>query len=160
MFTYKAFSFSFVFDWKKGGDIFSLDDHYNWFYGTPKVTENREPFVVKGIKESDGKVNDVLITPQDYYRGISEIDEACIEDGTYIKLRSLGISYNWNPATGRLPIKGITFTVSGNNLWIYKPHFTGSDPEQNIVGSGNGQGIINYLIPTSRSINLGLRVTF
>ena len=159
-FTYKSFSLSFVFDWKQGGDIFSLDDHYNWFYGTPKITENRDPFVVTGVKQSDGKENDVFITPQDYYRGISEIDEACIEDGTYIKLRSLGLSYNWNPASGKMPVKGITFTVSGNNLWIYTPHFTGSDPEQNIVGSGNGQGIINYLIPTSRTINLGLRVTF
>ena len=159
-FTYKAFSLSFVFDWKKGGDIFSLDDHYNWFYGTPKITENRDPFVVKGVRDSDGKENDIKISPQDYYRGISEIDEACIEDGTYIKLRSLGLSYNWTPGARRLPVKGITFTVSGNNLWIYKPNFTGSDPEQNIAGSGNGQGIINYLIPTSRSINLGLRVTF
>jgi TonB-linked SusC/RagA family outer membrane protein len=158
--TYKSFSLSFVFDWKKGGDIFSLDDHYNWFYGTPKITENREPFVVKGIKESDGKTNDILISPQDYYRGISEIDEACIEDGTYIKLRSLGLSYNWTPKSTRIPVRGVTFTVSGNNLWIYKPHFTGSDPEQNITGSGNGQGIINYLVPTSRTVNLGLRVTF
>jgi TonB-linked SusC/RagA family outer membrane protein len=159
-FSYKAFSLSFVFDWKKGGDIFSLDDHYNWFYGTPKITENRDPFIVKGINESDGKPNNVVITPQDYYRGISEIDEACIEDGTYIKLRSLGLSYNWTPVSTRVPIHGVTFTVSGNNLWIYKPHFTGSDPEQNIVGSGNGQGVVNYGIPTSRTINLGLRVTF
>ncbi|MBL7698640.1 MAG: SusC/RagA family TonB-linked outer membrane protein [Chitinophagaceae bacterium] len=159
-FTYKAFSLGFVFDWKQGGDIFSLDNHYNWFYGTPKATENREPFIVKGVKASDGKENDIFISAEDYYKGVSEIDEACIEDGTYIKLRSLSLSYNWNPQSGRLPFKNVSFTVSGNNLWIYKPHFTGSDPEQNIVGAGNGQGIVNYLIPTSRSVNLGLRVTF
>lgn len=159
-FTYKSLSLSFVFDWKQGGDIFSLDNHYNWFYGTPKATENREPFIVKGVKDSDGKENDILISGEDYFKGVSEIDEACIEDGTYIKLRSLALTYNWNPQSARVPFKNVAFTVSGNNLWIYKPNFTGSDPEQNIVGAGNGQGIINYMIPTSRSINLGLRVTF
>lgn len=159
--NYKGLSLSFLFDWKKGGDIFNLDDHYNWFYGTPKITENRGPRVVAGIRESDGKANTTAISGQDYYRYVSSIDEACVEDATYIKLRNVSISYTLTSSLmKRLPIKSLTFSVTGNNLWIYKPNFTGSDPESNIAGSGNGQGVVNYLTPTSRTVVVGLKLNF
>lgn len=157
--TYKALSLSFVFDWKKGGDLYNLDDHYNWFYGTPKITEDRGMRVLDGIRESDGKPNAIAISGQDYYRTVSDIDEAVIEDASYIKLRSLSLSLA-APTSKKLPFKSMIVSVSGNNLWIYKPHYTGSDPEQNITGSGNGQGIVNYLIPSSTTITLGLKLTF
>ncbi len=39
--TYKAFSFSFTLDYKNGGDILNLDNHYLFFYGTPAATAAR-----------------------------------------------------------------------------------------------------------------------
>ena len=160
-FTYKNLSVGFVFDWKQGGDIYSLDDHYNWFYGTPKVTENREDRIVPGVVQSSGKPNDIPVSAQDYYQNISNIDEAVIEGATYIKLRSVNISYTLGSSTlKKSPFKSISISLSGNNLWIYKPHFTGSDPEASLQGSGNGQGIINFLTPTSRNFILGLRASF
>ena len=159
--SFKGLSLSFVFDWKKGGDIFNFDNHYNWFYGTPKVTEAREPRVVPGIRLSDGKPNETPVSGQNYYRAVSEIDEAVIEDGTYIKLRSVVLSYGLMSSESRkFPFRSAVLSVSGNNLWIYKPHYTSSDPEQNITGNGNSQGIVNYLVPTSRVITIGLKLTF
>jgi len=160
-FTYKGLSFSFVFDWKQGGDIYNLDDHYNWFYGTPKATANRNPITVPGIVQSTGKANTTPITAQTWFQTVSNIDEAVIENSTYIKLRSVSLSYTLAQSTIKsLPFKSITVNLSGNNLWIYKPHFTGSDPEVSISGSGNGQGVTNYLTPTTRNFILGLRVAF
>jgi outer membrane receptor protein involved in Fe transport len=159
--TYKNISVGFLFDWKKGGDIYNLDDHYNWFYGTPKVTENRADRVVRGVVQSTGKANDIPVSAQDYFRNISNIDEAVIEDATYIKLRSVNISYTIGSSTlKKSPFKSISINLSGNNLWIYKPHFTGSDPEVSLQGSGNGQGIINFLTPTSRNFIVGLSASF
>jgi TonB-linked SusC/RagA family outer membrane protein len=162
-FTYKALSLSFLFDWHQGGDAFNYDDHYNWYYGTPKVTGNngRAPFVVPGVYQSSGKVNTTLVRPQDYYQIISSIDESVIEKATYIKLRSVVLSYTLRqPTLKKSPFKSLTITVSGNNLWIYNPFFTGSDPEASLGGSGNGQGIVNFLAPTSRSFIAGLRASF
>ena len=159
--TYKAFTLNVVFDMKKGGDLFNFDEHYNWFYGTPKATEDRSPRLINGVRESDGKENTQKISAQTYFRDLSAIDEAVIEDGTYIKLRNVGISYTISRTRiSRVPFNNLTFTVAGRNLWIYKPHFFGSDPEANLQGGGNGQGLINFMVPTTRSISIGLKATF
>ncbi|MHA4811841.1 SusC/RagA family TonB-linked outer membrane protein [Flavitalea flava] len=160
-FSYKNFSLNFVFDWRQGGDIYNLDNHYNWFYGTPKATEDRRPRLVKGVYAGTDVVNTTMISAQDYFRNVSDIDEAVIEKGTYVKLRSVGLSYSINPSViKRTPFKSITINLTGNNLWIYKPSFTGSDPEANLQGNGNGQGIVNYITPTSRTYILGMRLAF
>jgi TonB-linked SusC/RagA family outer membrane protein len=160
-FTYHQFGLSIAFDMKKGGDLYNIDNHYNWFYGTPKVTENRGPRVVDGIRASDGKANSVAVSGQDYYRDISQIDEPVVEDGTFIKFRTLGISYMISPKSlSKTFFKNIVVNLTGKNLWIYKPHYTGSDPETALGGSGNGQGIVNNIVPTSRSFIAGLKVIF
>jgi TonB-linked SusC/RagA family outer membrane protein len=159
--TYKGFTLNFLFDVKKGGDLFNFDEHYNWFYGTPKATEDRSPRLINGVRESDGKENTQEISAQTYFRDLSAIDEAVIEDGTYVKLRNVGISYALSHAKNSwLPFNSLTLTVAGRNLWIYKPHFYGSDPEANLQGGGNGQGLVNYMVPTTRSISIGLKATF
>ncbi|MDO6431837.1 SusC/RagA family TonB-linked outer membrane protein [Flavitalea sp. BT771] len=159
-FTYKAITVSFLFDWRQGGDIFNLDDHYNWFYGTPKATENRAPRVLKGVLASDNsKPNDISISAQQYFTNVSNIDEACVEKGTYVKLRTASLSYSITPETLRKsPFKSVIVTLSGTNLFIYKPHFTSPDPEASISGNGNGQGVTNYMTPTTRNFILGVKL--
>jgi TonB-linked SusC/RagA family outer membrane protein len=157
-FTYKGLSLSFLFDWKQHGDIYNLDDHYNWFYGTPKSTENRTPRIVKGVYQTSGKPNATTISAQTYFQAVSDIDEAVVEDGTYIKLRNLTLSYALSQTSLKGSVfKGISINLSGNNLWIYKPHYNGSDPETSLQGS-TSQGVVNYLTPTSRTFILGLKL--
>ena len=161
--TYKKLSLSFLFDWKKGGDVVNLDGHYMWFYGTSKVTEKgREtPFVVpNSVYASDGKVNTTPVSAQDYWPAVSNISEAYVEDGSYIKLRTVSLAYSFGENMKKLPFKSVTVSVGANNLWFYAPHFTGGDPEANITGGSNGQGIINFSAPTSRSVIVGVKATF
>lgn len=162
-FTYKGFSLSFLFDWKQGGDVLNLDDNYMWFYGTSKVTEKgREtPFVVpNSVYASDGKPNTSAVSAQDYWPAISGITESNIEDGTYIKLRTVSLAYTLSTGAKKLPFKSLTLSVGGNNLWIYAPHFTSGDPEANVSGGTNGQGVTNFQTPTTRSVIVGLKATF
>jgi len=162
-FTYKGLSLSFLFDWKQGGDVLNLDDNYMWFYGTSKVTEKgREtPFVVpNSVYASDGKTNTTAVTAQDYWPAISGITESNIEDGTYIKLRTVSLAYTLSTSTKKLPFQSLTLSVGGNNLWIYAPHYTSGDPEANVSGGTNGQGVTNFQTPTTKSVIVGLRATF
>jgi hypothetical protein len=152
-----------LFDWKKGGDVLNLDANYMWFYGTSKVTElGREaPFVVpNSVYASDGKANTTAVSAQDYWPAVSSITESNIEDGTYLKLRTASLAYTLTPGAKKLPFRSLTVSVGGNNLWIHAPHFTSGDPEANIAGGVNGQGVTNFQTPTVRSIVVGLKATF
>ncbi len=161
-FNYSNFGLSFFFDMKKGGDIFNSDESYGYFYGTPKVTENRAARVVSGISDVDGKPNTVMVSGESYYRALSGILESTVQDGTFIKLRYVNLSYSFKSLIKRDGfLKDLSLVVTGKNLWIYKPHFTGSDPEVNSFGSSNGAiGVNSFSAPTSRAVNFTLRVVF
>lgn len=158
---YKQFSLSFSFDMKKGGDIQNNVDGYGYFYGTPKVTENREPRVVDGVNATTGQPNTVSVSGQAYYQRANSILESVIQDGTYVKLRNVSVGYNLKPNwLQKTPFRSIGFQVTGRNLWIYAPHFTGGDPEVSSFGSSNGaQGIYSFSTPTSRSVDFSLKLT-
>jgi len=157
---YKNFTFNFFFDMKKGGDIQNDVQSAAFFNGTAKVTENREDRIVPGISQTTGLPNTVSVTAQKYYQGL--VYESTIQDGTYVKLRQVGLSY---ALTGKLlkktPFSAASFSVTGRNLWIYSPHFTGADPEVNSYGTGLGvQGIYSFSTPTARSVDFAVRLSF
>lgn len=158
--SYGPFTLSFFFDMKKGGVTENNVDGYGYFYGTPKATENRDPRVVQGISTVDNKANTVATNAEDYFRRISGILESVIQDATYIKLRNVSLSYVIpSKVVEKTPIKSASLTVTGRNLWIYSPHFTGGDPENNSFGSSNGSlGLYSFSTPTPRSINISLKV--
>lgn len=160
-FRYKQFGLSFSFDMKKGGDIQNNVDGYGYFYGTPKVTENRGPRVVDGVNINTGNPNQVEVNGQSYYQRINGILESVIQDGTYVKLRNVSLGYTVKPSwIAKSPFKAISFNITGRNLWIYSPHFTGGDPEVSSFGSSNGsQGIYSFSTPTSRSFDFSLKLT-
>jgi hypothetical protein len=160
---YKHFTLSFLFDMKKGGDIQNNVDGYGYNYGTPKITENRQDRVVQGESVVDGKPNTVVVSGQDYFLRIASITQSVIQDATYVKLRTVSLSYDFGKSL--FPhskfVKSAAFIVTGRNLWIYSPHFTGGDPETSPFGSNNGsQGIYSFSTPTSRSVNFSLKLSF
>lgn len=161
-FRYKQLFLSFFFDMKKGGDLQNNVDSYGLFYGTPKMTENRGPRVVEGIVESTGLPNTKTVAGIDYWRRVSSIYEATTQDATFIKLRNVTLSYDFGEGIiSKTPFKSINLGVTGRNLWIYKPHFTGSDPEVSSFGSRNGdQGMYSFSTPTNRSVSVNLKLTF
>ncbi|MEO7212938.1 SusC/RagA family TonB-linked outer membrane protein [Mucilaginibacter sp.] len=158
---YKQFNFSFFFDVKRGGDIQNNVDGYGYFYGTPKVTEDRGLRVVDGVNATTGQPNTVAVNGQAYYQRANGVLESVIQDGSYIKLRNVSLAYTLKPSwLSKGPFKSATFGVTGRNLWIHAPHFTGGDPEVSSFGSSNGaQGIYSFSTPTSKSVDFSLKVT-
>ncbi|MBS1661972.1 MAG: SusC/RagA family TonB-linked outer membrane protein [Bacteroidetes bacterium] len=161
-FSYKNWSVSVFFDYRKGGDIMNSDDRYGYFYGTPKVTENREPRVVQGIVASTKQQNTKVVQAEDYYQRINTIYEAAIQDGTYLKFRTASITYKLPvKMLAKTAISGASLSATGRNLFIHAPHFTGSDPEVSSYGTGNdAQGLYGNTVPTSRAFNVTLNVSF
>jgi len=159
---YKSFTFSFVFDMKQGGDIENDVDLYGNYYGTSYATENRAPKVVEGVNATTGKANTVSVSAQTYYQYINSIYESSIQDGTYIKLRNVSLSYDLNKdLLKKTPFKAVSVGVTANNLWIYSPHFTGADPEVSSYGTANSVwGIYAFSTPSSRSFIFNIKASF
>ena len=162
-FTWKGISVSALIDTRQGGDIYNLDEFYMKAYGTSWLTRDREtPIVVKGVRESDGLPNATEITDfRSYWSYESNVDEANVQDASFIRLREVTISYDLPKSLiSKASLKVLLFSVSGRNLWLKTDKsFTGSDPENSLYGSGNGQGLSNYAVPSTKSINFSLRLT-
>lgn len=86
-----------------------------------------------------------------------------IENGTFVRLSDVTLSYNI-PANKlkKTGIEGLTFFVTGKNLWI-KTKYSGYDPEVNTRQGGFGDLMpsLDYAAyPRSRVYSFGLRAQF
>ncbi|TYP94027.1 TonB-linked outer membrane protein, SusC/RagA family [Fodinibius salinus] len=163
-------------DVRWGGDIFSLDQWYGQGTGLYPVTAGlndkgnpkRDPVAQGGGArldgvQADGSKNDVY-APVNYagpYGYFSNPSAAYIYDGSYVKLREVGITYNLPQSlinkSGVLTSASIS--AKGRNLWIIHKNIPHADPEQNLAGS-NVQGYQGGNLPSARNVTLNLKLNF
>jgi TonB-linked SusC/RagA family outer membrane protein len=86
--------------------------------------------------------------------------EDFVEDASWVRLRDVSLSYTL-PARvlQKSPIRSLTLTVSARNLWLDTP-YTGIDPETNLYGASNAQGLDYFNMPGTKSYTVGLQVGF
>ena len=140
--SYKNWSFRFQFDAVQGFDILSWDTRM-WYRFGGGDQEARE---LRG--------DDVRGTGA----ALFGIAESYIEDGSFIKLREVALSYLWsNPANG---LSDINFTLSGRNLFSIDD-FSSWDPEVNMDAQSNGsRGGVMGLVPIPRTIKFAVTANF
>ncbi|WP_406684966.1 SusC/RagA family TonB-linked outer membrane protein [Seonamhaeicola sp. MEBiC1930] len=170
--SYKGFTLSAIMEFKKGGQILNDSEANFKFYGLSKSTEDRyysadQPngnatAVFDGIIESTGLQSDVAAPlTNDYYQSLNAlVDEANIEDASWVRLRNISLSYEvpktWLKNTG---IYGLDVTLNGRNLWL-DTKYKGVDPETNALGAGNVQGVDFVNAPGTKSYGVAVRVKF
>jgi len=161
--TYKGFTFSFTLDYKHGGNILNLDNYYLYAYGTPAATANRGATKVFDgiIQGTTGQNTKAVVLDQHYYQSIfAAADASSVEDGSYLKLRQASLGYNF--ASSLLKgsvVKGLALNVTATNFILHKK-YSGSDPEVSLTGSGNGQGLSSFNVPSNHNIIIGLKASF
>lgn len=153
-FRYKDFTFSFLIDVSKGGNVYSLDMDNGSRSGILAHTAAsndlgnplRSPIsdgggiVLPGVK-ADGTANDVRIDVSDAQKLGTKLPfgstnaltaKSYVYDASYVKLREVAFAYNLpQKLFGNASIiKGITLSVSGRNLWIIHKNLPYADPEQ------------------------------
>ncbi len=104
---------------------------------------------------SEGQQTD---QPEAFYDdpvGNSRFSDRWIEDGSYLKLKSLSVRYKV-PYKGRI-IEGLTVWVSANNIWTLT-NYLGRDPEFSLNNAVLYQGIDYGLIPFTRSYFIGVKM--
>ena len=87
--------------------------------------------------------------------GNSRFSDRWIEDGSYLRLSNVTLSYEL-PITSTY-LQGITLWASADNLFTLT-RYLGSDPDCNIAGSILLQGIDRGLLANSRSFSLGVKI--
>ncbi len=130
-FEYKNFGFRFQWDISQGNDVMSWDKRMAYLFAG-------------GSFEADELNGTVPAGSQSANFGIFE---SFIEDGSFIKLREIALTYNLKVNKGHL--KNVRFTLSGTNL-ISIDNYYGFDPEVNTESQSNGsrgQDMANVPIP-------------
>ena len=175
-FMYKQFSLSALLDVREGQYRYNQFANFMAAFGTAKFTENRtETIVFDGVLADGTKNTKAVYLGQakgpdgvdygngyyrNYYRGSSEL---FIEDASWIRLRSLSLSYSLpaNILAKTKAINAATFSLTGNNLWL-KTDFTGFDPESssNPAGSNTSDAFSGFTYPGIKSFILSLNLQF
>lgn len=87
--------------------------------------------------------------------GNSRFSDRWIEDGSYIRLKTVSLSYNI-PINNTF-ISGMDIWVAANNLWTLT-NYLGTDPEFSSKNSVLYQGIDAGLVPQTKSFFMGVKI--
>ena len=175
--SYKGISLSADLDVRKGGLMFSRTKDITYFTGNAIQTayNDRNVFIVpnsvNAITGADGSVTYVEnTTPLDntniysfWDAGGTDMDSAFLIDKSYIKLRSVVLSWdvptNWLKKT---PFTGLRVSAYGNNLFVWTPSSnTFVDPETTSFGNDLAGNFGEYSAnPSSRRFGFNVMVKF
>ncbi|MCL4639346.1 MAG: SusC/RagA family TonB-linked outer membrane protein [Olivibacter sp.] len=138
-FTYKKLSLHMQFDAVQGVDVWNADWRTRQGVGSGEIAE----------QEQMGEL------PRGYIAGVYAVEEWRIDNGNYIKLREISLSYN----LGKVKFfKDFTISASGRNLFSIDK-YKGYDPEVNAGGQSTIlRGIDFGAIPIPRTFTLGVQV--
>jgi hypothetical protein len=189
-FTYKNWGLSFLIDIKEGGLMYNGTAFAMNFFGVTERTVNREVYydsngqidfdltpaenlvVMDGVYgHVDGSGNVVSngvqnVTPvvedQAWFTGHGSNfgggpSSAAMEPADWVRLRELTLSYDLPKISNFITGGQIYFT--GRNLWIDTP-YSGIDPETNLGGATNAQGMDYFNSPGTKSYVMGVKLSF
>jgi TonB-linked SusC/RagA family outer membrane protein len=185
-FTYKGFSLNVLLDFVQGNNIISETKYRCEASGDGKwTTEGRRvqdrdaqgnqlpltgilPGVV-AVDDGSGNIsyqpNTKAVYGQDYWamRAWSDITEEFVMDGSYISLREVMLTYNFNRSVlSKTPFAGITVSVLGRNLMYLEEHMQGMgvSPESAPNTSAGYAGSESFAIPTTRTWGFNVKLIF
>lgn len=122
-------------------------------------TVYHDGIVFNGVNP-DGTPNTTVSSAADYYKTLSNIGEYNTFDATFVKLREVKLGYTI-PATltRRIGFQSATVSLVGRNLWIIHKDAPHIDPET-AFNTGNGQGLEDLQLPTTRSYGFNITLNF
>ena len=170
-FTYKGFTLNVTIDGRIGGKLKSASVESLWDAGfTTETAENRLGTYIdlEGVIDNgDGTTrdNDIPVRSTETFWGnlsTGSVTEHSIFDSDFIKLREIGLSYNFpRTITSKTPFSSIQLGIEGRNLALLYSKVPHIDPESNLFGSGSaGFGVERNNVPSTRSVGFNVRLTF
>ncbi|GHT68529.1 SusC/RagA family TonB-linked outer membrane protein [Bacteroidia bacterium] len=160
---YKNWNLSFLFDFRKGGDIYNGTDYAMTAAGMSKRSMDRETLTTKGVVKTGTDAKGIPTYEEKSFtfnanetyniKGVPTSGRNIIQsywqtyyarestnfmtDTYWMRLRTISLSYSLPQSLLNKVkvIKGGNLTVSGNNLFLLT-NYKGMDPETSAAGSG------------------------
>lgn len=106
----------------------------------------------------EGQVTDIPRASYGDKVGNNDFSDRWVEDASYIKLRDITLSYNWNKSLLNF-LQGGTIYVTGENL-LCATKYLGVDPEFSYNASTMMQGVDYGKVGAPRSFKVGVNLKF
>lgn len=149
--SYKGIKLDVGFNYSLGNDVYNYHrrqlESGSTFYNQTTALANRWSY--------DGQVTDVPAVVFGDPTGNSRFSDRWIEDGSYLRLKSVKLSYDIPVSASWL--QGLTVWCAAENLYTFTK-YTGMDPEFSVNNNILYQGVDAGLLPQTRSFHLGLKV--
>ena len=167
-FTYKNFNFSFLFDWRQGGEFHSRTVAIGGTTGMLDFTvPGRETGIVaEGVIDNGNGTytpNTKNVSASNYYSHVynRSNEESSMFDATYVKLREVKLGYNLPKKWFKtVPFTSASIALVGRNLalWTENDHV---DPETiSLSGGSIVPGVEDMALPSTRSFGVNLNLEF
>ncbi|NCI51518.1 SusC/RagA family TonB-linked outer membrane protein [Sediminibacterium roseum] len=174
-FSYKGFTLNVNIDFQKGGKFGSLSEAWMDYAGLSAATGalNDKGKSVRDAVASGGGVHvfgvdntgkpvDYYVDGHDYFKQFADVSgiqfSKYVHDLSFIKLRELALSYDFNVKKLGLgkAIQSARLSFITNNLWLIYANTKAFDPSEinSTYGDSGGQ------YPSTRSYGINLRVGF
>lgn len=162
-FSYKNWGLNFFFQGSQGNDVLNatrIDTE-------GMIDAKNQSTAVLNRWQNKGDITDI---PKAYAPGDansatdnSRISSRFIEDGSYIRLKAITLSYNLPKSfTDKIKLSALSLYATGENLFTIT-NYSGFDPEVNVFSTeaqGNtAQGIDYGTYPQTRNIIFGIRAS-
>jgi len=173
--SWKDLSLYFLLDFKIGGKMWNGTRGALDYFGTSAGTENRDDWYVyegvlghldaNGNVVTSGQSNTIQVKRDQnwnqagYGSGFVGPTSPYIEESNWVRLRTLTLSYSFTKLVKNTFIKGLDLYFTGTNLLLWTP-YDGIDPETNLLGNSNAQGIDYFNMPGTKSYTVGLNLAF
>lgn len=159
---YKDFALNFLITGKFGGKVFSQTESILDGAGVTERTAAARDIGYVAINAIKGTEVVTQLDPKIYYQAVGDrngIGEAYVFDKTNIRLSQLSLTYNLNVNRLKLPIKDAAISLIGRNLFFFskKAPF---DPEMAFSTDLNSQSLDNFMVPSTKTYGINLKLTF
>lgn len=158
-FTYGRWTLKTSFNIRTGAKIVNLAR----MYAEDMRSNKNQSRAVNWRWRKNGDITEIPramnTTPGSGYESYNALaNSRYVESGDFIRLQYVQLSYNFDPKNLRhLGIRGLSFYVSGNNLFFFSK-YKGVDPEHS--ASGYSPAFDSSQTPRSRSVTFSLNVQF
>ncbi|MBQ9427036.1 MAG: TonB-dependent receptor [Paludibacteraceae bacterium] len=152
--SWKGLSLNFMLQGSHGNDIFN----YNLTDITMSNIGNITKTAYEGRWTPETATTATWPKPTAGYTRTWLVSDRYVEDGSFLKIKYITLSYDWNNPAKWLQKINFNFTV--NNVWTFT-RYSWFEPDVNAAGTNPAcPGVDSYSYPSARTYSLGINFVF